>query len=273
MRSKTFWLFIFTFSFVLNACSGGSGDDDGGGSPDPLLTNACSVIGLNTRIINGTACSDNNSPVVQIRILPDNDPREFNCSGTLITATDVLTAAHCFLQSGSGRTFVVINNQSIPGTATLHPSAAIVSDGDDVEVVFDVAIVKLSRAVSLPTLPVLISDPVVTDEVISIYGYGLDENGVLGTLRSGQSRVDSVDEQHIAAEFTGDGSNSCNGDSGGPAVMAIVRDGISVPGIVGLVSSGSVESCGIGDRSLYTNVTSQSMLNFIQSTAPGVNLL
>jgi len=108
--------------------------------------------------------------------------------------------------------------------------------------------------------------------VISIFGYGVDENGVNQVLRSGQARVLAVDEQHIAAGFSGEGSNSCSGDSGGPALNTIQKDGRTQSGIVGVVSSGSV-SCGPGDVALYANVTTSETLNFIQGAAPGVNLL
>ncbi len=266
--SKFIILSILALSLVACRNGGGDGGDGGGGGEPPLLTNACSVIGLSTRIINGTPCSDTNSPVVRVNI--SSSEGEFTCSGTLITSTDVLTAAHCFLQKTNVRTSITFNGANVSGSASVHPAAAIATDGDQVSVDNDVAVIRLSRTVSGPTLPILTSQPIEPGDIFSIYGYGLDENGTLNVLRSGQSRVDSVDSQHIEAVYEGQGSNSCNGDSGGPAVMTTAAN---QPGIVGVVSSGSVLSCGVGDHSLYANVTSASALNFIQLRAPGVNLL
>ena len=77
----------------LVACTKGGDDDDDDDSSGPR-TNACSVLGLNARIINGTECSTSNSPVVELEMV-DTFGQVALCSGTMITKDDVLFAAHC----------------------------------------------------------------------------------------------------------------------------------------------------------------------------------
>lgn len=281
MQSKRVHRFVLSvLTLVLAACSGGGGSDDGGGGGPDLDTEACSIIGstprssegVNLRIVNGTRCSEANSPVVKVLLVPTVGLASL-CSGSLITPTHVLTAAHCFLQaerSGPVSVLVEVNGTRLTGSRQIHPQAQILGNSAPI---FDVAVVQLNASLNVPTLPILVSVPVRTDDVVSIFGYGKDENGELEVLRSGETLVDDVDEQHITSIFRGAGSNSCEGDSGGPALLTITKDGVQQSGIVGLVSSGSEQSCGVGDVSVYAHVSDSSMLNFIQSAAPGVNLL
>jgi secreted trypsin-like serine protease len=259
--------------FSLAACTSGGGDDSSGDDGTPS-SDACSVLGLTSlrstqqlRVINGTRCSESNSPVVQVITVTASE--NFLCSGSFISPTAVLTAAHCFLNKNIVRILVVSNGQSLASTATVHPLAEIVGGGT---ANYDVAIVKVAAQPNLPTLPILVSKSIEEDDIFSIFGYGLDENGVKQKLRSGQGRVSAVDDQHITAVYTGEGSDSCGGDSGGPALISIQKDGLTQSGIVGLVSSGS-SICGIGDVALYANTTTSAVLDFIQAQAPDANLL
>jgi secreted trypsin-like serine protease len=269
MRSWLSSLLLVGPILLLNACSGGS---DNGEVSTPLK-DACSVIGLNTRIIEGTACSETASPIVRVNIFTQDNTQGL-CTGTLLTNRQVLTAAHCFLNKSVRFVFVEVGAASIlANVVAVHPQATIVVNDGTPRVDNDVAIVHLSSDLNGATLPILVSSPVNDGDIFSIYGYGLDEAGNLNVLRSGQSKVSSVDEQHITAFFNGEGSNSCNGDSGGPAILSITKDGTVQSGIVGVVSSGSNPSCLSGDESLYAHVPSASMLNFIQQQVPELRLL
>ncbi|MBX7144462.1 MAG: trypsin-like serine protease [Oligoflexia bacterium] len=254
-----------------SACTKSSSDD--GDSNAVPQTNACSVLGLNTRVITGTVCSETNSPVVKVNII-NTDSTQGLCSGTMISSNAVLTAAHCFLEHDLQIAYIEANGVAVPASeVAIHPAVAVGSDDNNNNtpiVLNDVAIVHLSSAVTLPTLPILSSQTPRPDQIFSIFGYGLDENNNLGVLRSGQSLIESVTSQNFTARYDGVGSNSCNGDSGGPAILTLAS---GQNAIIGLVSSGTVTTCQVGDLSYYANVTSADLLSFIQQEVPTVSVL
>ena len=111
----------------------------------------------------------------------------------------------------------IINDRAVAiNTVSVHPQAA--SGGNNALFLNDVAIIQLAESVSHPTLPLALSEDTKAGDRFSIFGFGLDEKGGRDVLRSGEAEVSSVTDQHIISNFNGEGSNSCSGDSGGPAV-------------------------------------------------------
>ncbi|MBX7139365.1 MAG: trypsin-like serine protease [Oligoflexia bacterium] len=249
----------------LLSCSGGS--NSSGSEPS---TNACNVLSLPTRefrIVNGTAC-DNlaQSPVVRVLLLNGSGIPVGLCTGTLVTSTSVISAAHCF----RGHFTPVINygDQGAARTVSvkqvhIHPNFELTS----ASALNDVAVVELSRPITdLPTLPVLASSDPQPGEIVSIFGYGTDENGQLeaGILQSGQMRITAINSDHIRADYNGVGSNTCTGDSGGP----LIRGAGSQAAIAGITSTGSRTDCLAGDVSVFTNLSSAENLNFLADIIP-----
>ena len=254
-------LAIIASALLIASCGGGGG---GGGSESGPGTNACNTLGLQTRIVNGSECSSQNSPVVPISLY-GFDGGAYLCSGTVISPTYVLTAAHCFF-SGIYSASVQINGRTIRATAyEVHPSVS----SNETAVFNDVAIIRLASAAGVPSVPIVVSRQLESGDIISIFGYGQtesqsDSNNTLGTLRSGEMEIADVTSDHLIASYSGNGSNTCLGDSGGPALLSF-EGGV---GIVGMTSSGSREDCSAGDISLFANVQSKSILDFILEVVP-----
>jgi len=257
---------------ALTACGGGGSDgDNGGGGSGGLSNNACAAVGLNTKIINGTECDDTRSPIVEINLFASNGSRSL-CSGTVVQTRSVLTAGHCFL-SGSdetieGASIIVEGQERFASVVYVHPEYQI----GDTAIFNDVAVLEFSAPLGLPTLPVILSKKIVPDEVFSILGYGFDENGEFGVLRSGEMAASSVSPNHIFSVFGSSGSNTCNGDSGGPALLIISNGtGQEITGIVGVTSTGTAGlDCQTGDLSLFANVQEEPIVSFLRRRVPGI---
>ncbi len=264
-------LFIVSALFVLGIAGcgggGGGGDDSSGDNTDGsgLSTDACGDIGL--KIFTGTSCSGSErSAVVQITTLFTNGATAL-CSGTLITSTQVLTAGHCFPGGSAAVRAIVVSAAGAQIEANdlqIHPG--YFEDEANQAIFNDAAVVQVSSPIGIAPIPLGTSRAVASGDVIDIFGYGLDEGGANGTLKSGQMLVSNVTANHIVAVYGNEGSNTCSGDSGGPAIQLL--NGTAA--VVGITSSGSAAAaCQIGDVSLFAYILDSSLLQFVLTVVPG----
>lgn len=241
-------LIFLVFLTFLTGCGGGSGGSEASSSDNSLCVTPLRVLG-------GASCSNLPSPVVGLSIQYD-DGTSGLCSGSVISSTAVLTAAHCFLGAATSSVDVYNSKETISGTTiTLHPGVAVSITG---EVRNDLAMVTLSKPFAdIAPLRVASTSPRVGTELL-VYGYGLDDNGNAGTLRAGRLTTSGNNSYFITANAKA-GINPCNGDSGGPALVASNGDYI----IAGVLSAGSAKSCSGADTNFYTRLDSKSTQNFI----------
>jgi secreted trypsin-like serine protease len=256
--TKKVALLVATATLLL-AC----GEGNGGGTPAGTLTD--------TRIINGAVVDQVASPQITKIILTDASGATSLCSGTVLSATQVVTAGHCIVDTSAVKIEIERPDATlvVVAKAVVHPGYV---RNLEVSAIFnDIAILETAEPLNLPPLGVIASRPMVVGDSIGIYGYGLDENGEYGILKGGTMTLAVVTPNHLFAPFA-EASNTCSGDSGGPATYTLTDDAgnVTAVGIVGITSSGTVADCSKGDVTYFTNLQSADVFNWLVSVVPGV---
>ena len=208
------------------------------------------------------------------------------CTGTLISPTVVLTAAHCVeptllkqsIQAAGGTppdtiTYQVSFSRDLRNVEAgdMIDAASVEWHADflsDINVLFeqgvtqwnDVALVYLADPVEDHPVQLLAPTDVVeaiSDEMLAVAGYGMTDDSdpmSAGTLHSGRSGMDELGTFEILAG-EGDSQQACRGDSGGP-IFADDSDTYQI-GIASRLNaspdlSGEAPACNTG--LLYTRV-------------------
>lgn len=181
------------------------------------------------------------------------------CTGTLIAADVVLTAAHCVESENGGfigdqeGTFEV-NGQLYKTTkVTVHPNY----DPNNFSAGFDIAIMKLDRPVDGITPHDINREVPTVGQTLTLVGFGESgkstsgSNNDFGNKHVGETQIDTVTENHVSWQFDSHNeSNTAPGDSGGPAFLD--QNGKLV--VAGITSGGDGDAHQLGDFSFDTRV-------------------
>lgn len=209
------------------------------------------------------------------------------CTGSILDATHILTAAHCLygetgslaqpvdltVEAGVSNTITPLPTDAAQNVEVrafrIHPGYVWRSTDDDVAILTLSSPLKLNgpdaRPVRLP--PAGITLPLGTRATLA--GYGSQEEGLPPDGRL-ESMSATIDPQALCDPSSGGitlcarapHASTCNGDSG----AALMTTG-PTPTLIGLVSIGSV-ACTPGSHTLFTYVGAAAIRRFILASAP-----
>jgi len=224
-------------------------------------------------IVNGTATTEH--PTTGI-LLTGSNPASLICSGTLIGCDVFLTAAHCVCFGRGGQCQsptpdetlrVYLQNVGFMPVVRrhVHPDFNFPDN--------DVAVLELARPVVGVAPTPLQPSAVELGTTGTIVGYGRsggqqEDYGIkqAGDVVTADCPRDASGPGHICWNYAGEGSNTCNGDSGGPL---FVRTGGSLT-VAGITSGGTRGDCLVGDHSYDNDVF--TFRDYIQSSVDTARL-
>jgi secreted trypsin-like serine protease len=219
-------------------------------------------------VVGGTTTTAAAYPFVMQ--ITDASQNQF-CGGTLVSATKVVTAAHCMVGETTssvlavgGRTYLNGTNGTVSAVSKIwiNPSYTDATNGDDV------AVLTLSTSMSYTTASYVSStDTAVyaTGATARVLGWGTtSESGSSSNqLRTATVPIvsnsscassygsDFVASDMVCAGYSAGGVDTCQGDSGGPLLIGGVLAGITSWG----------EGCAAaGYPGVYTRLTTFSSL-------------
>ncbi len=206
------------------------------------------AVGQLPRILGGQATDD--FPAVGI---VGSLRRGGFCSGTLITTSHVLTAAHCaeVIEDSTSGTFEVDGRRYETINVFIHP------DFNRRTYANDIAILELSEPVTGIEPSEILREPPLVGDLLTIVGFGATgtptagSDGSFGTKRFGFTTIDEVTATLVNWEFDDPTeTNTAPGDSGGPGYLEIDGDSF----IACITSGGTEPDAGLGDLAFNTRV-------------------
>ena len=227
----------------------------------------------NEGIIGGTSDTGDPGVVVVFAQVPGAQSGSL-CTGEVISPHVVLTAAHCVspAEVGAGAKFIVFTgndfNQAqqsqILQVKETHPNPAW--NAQALTAGHDVGIVVLQNATTIKPLPYMHAaiTQAMAGQSVRLVGYGLDN----GTAQTGagvkrQTTTLLSDFDNVLLHFADPAHETCNGDSGGPALMMV--NGVET--IVGTTSFGDV-SCAQGGYDTRVDAETTFIDGYVKANDP-----
>ncbi|GBD26791.1 Trypsin [bacterium HR30] len=220
------------------------------------------------RIVNGSS-TDGYPAVAMIAFYSDAAHSELVgfCSGSLVGCRTVVTAAHCVCPEDAntyqdcwnqGITYPMFISVFLPHVGVLGVESVSVHPNYRFGAGYDVSVLQLAEpADGVPPLELAATKPS-AGSAGRVVGYGVtrsgfrapDDTGIKreGPVVFGPCPRDVPGDLHVCWTFTGTGSNTCAGDSGG-AVLATEGN---AERLAGVVSGGSTADCQAPDESFAT---------------------
>ncbi|KMS72955.1 serine protease [Streptomyces viridochromogenes] len=208
------------------------------------LLSAPTAEAASTRIVGGTTTTTTAYPFMMQ--ITDASQNQF-CGGTLVSATKVVTAAHCMVDETTssvrvvgGRTYRNGTNGTVSRVSDIwvHPDYTSATDGNDV------AVLTLSTSMPYTTASYVDSSDTgvyAAGTTARVIGWGTtSSNGSSSNqlrtatvpLVSNSSCASSYGSDFLASDmvcagYTSGGVDTCQGDSGGPLIIGGVLAGIT----------------------------------------------
>jgi secreted trypsin-like serine protease len=213
-------------------------------------------------VTNGSPAVDDPAVVALI-----TEADELVCTGAVIGAHTVITAAHCVVPLPPAQLRVFLGGAVGQGGVIVEVAHARAHPGFDPGG-RDIALLTLREPVAVPPLQLEASvlDGSLVGTAIRVVGFGLSAAGTddAGSKREGVARIATVRAEELVA--VPDPSLSCLGDSGGPALLPAG----TIAGVVSRVDSGC------RDHAVYSRVDTarDAFIDpYLAATAPGTAAL